>query len=360
MSNPIAKSRERAIEYARASRRDSARAATVLRHPLLSASVAATVLTAVPSLAFADFPFADFLVVDVLGGLFSGLYNLCLALIAGITSFGTLTATFGDLFGNGGNTQAVAGLYSVVKSIAEGPVKSCALSVLAVATLIQLLSIARKMDQGTPAMPVVREVFTLFCWLAITTYLINNGFDLVRQSFNLVNQITKAVQGSTSVSSMVLLDPKDPFGAADFGITADTNPGSVIVGIIVLAIAVLGAVAASVVANIMSLGRAIEVYLMAAFAPLPFAFLSMDATRQWGIGYIKQFLAVSLQAAVLVLLLYMFPLVATTVINPTVSAFFSSDSWDWIFDILKIPVVCVLLIITLVKSGSVARSILGG
>lgn len=48
---------------------------------------------------------------------------------------------------------------------------------------------------------------------------------------------------------------------------------------------------------------------MAAFAPIPLAFLGMDATRQIGLGYLKSFGAVCIAGVIILVLLISFPLV---------------------------------------------------
>ena len=48
---------------------------------------------------------------------------------------------------------------------------------------------------------------------------------------------------------------------------------------------------------------------MAAFAPIPLAFLGMDATRQIGLGYLKSFGAVCIAGVIIFVLLISFPLV---------------------------------------------------
>ena len=67
--------------------------------------------------------------------------------------------------------------------------------------------------------------------------------------------------------------------------------------------------AAYVVALVVCWARALQLYIMAAFAPIPLAFLGMDATRQIGLGYLKSFGAVCIAGVIILVLLISFPLV---------------------------------------------------
>ena len=67
--------------------------------------------------------------------------------------------------------------------------------------------------------------------------------------------------------------------------------------------------AAYVIALVVCWARALQLYIMAAFAPIPLAFLGMDATRQIGVGYLKSFGAVCIAGVIILVLLISFPLV---------------------------------------------------
>ena len=99
---------------------------------------------------------------------------------------------------------------------------------------------------------------------------------------------------------------------------------------------------------------------MAAFAPIPISLLALDATRQMGVGYLKNFAAVCLAGVIILVLLVSFPIVlgglnAATVGVPVVDSVVGGLSYA-----LQYLAMCILLIISLVKSGSWARDVMGG
>ena len=55
--------------------------------------------------------------------------------------------------------------------------------------------------------------------------------------------------------------------------------------------------------------RAIQLYVMAAFAPIPLSLMALDETRQMGVNYIKNFMSVCLAGIIILVLLVSFPIV---------------------------------------------------
>ena len=68
-------------------------------------------------------------------------------------------------------------------------------------------------------------------------------------------------------------------------------------------------IAAYVVALVVSWARAFQIYIMAAFSPIPLALLSEDETRQMGVGYLRNFASVCLAGVVILVPLVSFPIV---------------------------------------------------
>ena len=108
--------------------------------------------------------------------------------------------------------------------------------------------------------------------------------------------------------------------------------------------------------------RALQLYIMAAFAPIPLAFLGMDATRQIGLGYLKSFGAVCIAGVIILVLLISFPLVlgGLTGANPGDGHPGPTRSRTGSPTRCSTCAMCALLILALVKSGSWARDIVSG
>lgn len=79
--------------------------------------------------------------------------------------------------------------------------------------------------------------------------------------------------------------------------------------LVVALVSWLVVIIAYVVALVVSWARAIQIYVMAAFSPIPLALASLDETRQMGVGYLKNFVAVCLAGVIILVLLVSFPIV---------------------------------------------------
>ena len=76
--------------------------------------------------------------------------------------------------------------------------------------------------------------------------------------------------------------------------TTDDDVAALVAMLVVALVSWLVVIVAYVVALVVSWARAIQIYVMAAFSPIPLALVSLDETRQMGVGYLKNFAAVCL------------------------------------------------------------------
>ena len=143
-------------------------------------------------------------------------------------------------------------------------------------------------------------------------------------------------------------------------VTSDDDVAALLAMLIVALISWLVVLVAYVVALVVSWARAIQLYLMAAFSPIPLSLMGTESTRQIGIGYIRNFIAVCL-GGVIILVLVELPHRArrpaggrrgrgATVIDGVAGGLSYA---------LKYLAMCILLILSLVKSGAWARDVVG-
>ena len=118
---------------------------------------------------------------------------------------------------------------------------------------------------------------------------------------------------------------------------------------------------AYVVSLVVCWARALQLYVMAAFSPIPLSLMALDETRQAGVGYLKNFAAMCIAGLIILILLISFPIIlgGLTGANPG-----SGTPIDGIANgltyALQYLAMCVLLILSLVKSGAWARDIVSG
>ena len=300
-------------------------------------------------------------IVSVLNGtiiepLCDGILKGLLKIIADSVSASDLLNGFDNMLGSYRGSFNAAKL---VSSVSNAAVKPIAATLLAMGMLLQLLKIAKKMDQGGGMMPSVREVVTLFVWCAIMMYMVRNGIGIVQDFYSLVLDVIKKASETASGYG----DPSKTLGAWAAGDKLiKFGDGSTIVdGIGALLACLLAWILgnfAIIISYAAMLGRAIEIYVMAMFAPIPFALMGFDETRSWGWGYIRNFLALCLAGVVMVVTLYLFPYIVVSILGNSSSHII--EVTNVLSTLVKVVAACLVLAMTLVKSTQIARSVLGG
>lgn len=239
-----------------------------------------------------------------------------------------------------GNTSGKINLAALVTNVSDSAIKPVAATLLAMGMLLQLLKIAKKMDQGGGMMPSVREVVALFVWCAVMMYMVRNGVGIVKDLYSIVLEIIKTA--STSASSLGANAGTDWWSKDNLIVFPED--GNIIESL--------------VISYAMMIGRAIEIYLTAMFAPIPFALMGFDETRSWGWGYLRQFLSLCLAGVVMVVVLYMFPYLVVSVVGDIGTGL--SGIGNVAHTLVKIIACCGVVAMTLAKSTQLARAALGG
>ena len=218
---------------------------------------------------------------------------------------------------------------------------------------LKLIEISQRMD-GSQSLPGVKEVVFLLVFFAVFLFLIQNSFDLMASIYEVCGLAIDRVEALFGAGGALDLPEASV-------VTTDDDIPSLIAMLVVSLISWVVVLAAYVVALVVCWARALQLYIMAAFAPIPLAFLGMDATRQIGVGYLKSFGAVCIAGVIILVLLISFPLVlgGLTGANPGTGTPADAVA-NGLTYALQYLAMCVLLILALVKSGSWARDIVSG
>ena len=258
-----------------------------------------------------------------------------------------------------GSYQGKFSMSSLVTSVSNAAVKPVAATLLAMGMLLQLLKIAKKMDQGGGMMPSVREVFALFVWCAIMMYMVRHGVDIVKDFYTLVLDVIKKASSTASGFGNTPAKDLTDWGTKDTLINFDNSgPVDGLLALVYCLIAWVLCMISIVISYAMMLGRAIEIYIMALFAPIPFACLGFDETRSWGWGYIRNFLALCLAGVVMVVVLYLFPFITVSILGDFGVKSLAVGKLGT--TLIKLIASCLVLALTLTKSTTIARQVLGG
>ncbi|MDN4508596.1 VirB6/TrbL-like conjugal transfer protein, CD1112 family [Gordonibacter sp. RACS_AR49] len=306
-------------------------------------------LFAAPAPAFAD------IASDINAWLCGILRDTCNWIFAGQTDMlrsigadGVLSAGFEQMLGSAGTVT----MYDLVRGAWRAAILPIGCGMLSFVFTVQLIKVSQKMD-GNASMPGVKEVVFMLVFFAVFLFLIQNSFDLMQAVYEVVKLAIDRVAG--------LLGNGAAIDLAEVSITTTDDDVAALLAMLVVALASwLVVIVAYVVALVVSWARAIQIYVMAAFSPIPFALMSLDETRQMGVGYLKNFAAVCLAGVVILVLLVSFPIVlggldAASAGVPVVDSIVGGLSYA-----LQYLAMCVLLILSLVKSGSWARDVMGG
>ena len=255
-------------------------------------------LLACPNLAFAD------IAGDINAWLCGILRDTCNWIFAGQADMlrsigydGVLAAGFSQMIGGAGTVT----MYDLVRGVWEHAILPIGCGMLSFVFTVQLIKVSQRMD-GNASMPGVREVVFMLVFFAVFLFLIQNSFDLMAAVYEVVKLAIDRV--------VALFGEGMPIDLAAVSITTvDDDVAALIAMLVVALVSWLVVIVAYVVALVVSWARAIQIYVMAAFSPIPLALISLDETRQMGVGYLKNFAAVCLAGVIILVLLVSFPIV---------------------------------------------------
>lgn len=304
---------------------------------------------------FPDFAFAS--IADDINKWLCGVLRDCcnwifanqINMLKSIGYDGILATGFDSMLGTAGNTT----MYSLVHGVWQVAILPIGCGVLGFVFTIKLIQISQKMD-GNASLPGVKEVVFLLVFFAVFLFLIQNSFDLMASIYSITKLAIERVINMFGTGGAIDLN-------AVSIVTTDDDVAALVAMLIVALISWVVVLVAYIVALVVSWARAIQLYLMAAFSPIPLALMGTEDTRQIGIGYVKNFVAVCLAGIIILVLLISFPIIlgGLNAANPGTGTPIDGIA-NGLTYALQYLAMCILLILSLVKSGSWARDIVGG
>ena len=262
---------------------------------------------------------------------------------------GVLSAPFETMLTSAGDVS----MYDIARGVWQVAIVPIGCGVLGLVFTLKLIEISQRMD-GNQAMPGVKEVVFLLVFFAVFLFLIQHSFDLMAAIYEVVGLAIDRVEALFGTG-----------GALDMAtvsvVTTDDDLSALLALLVVAVISWLVVLIAYIVALVVCWARAIQLYIMAAFSPIPLAFLGFDQTRQIGIGYLKSFGAVCIAGLIILVLLISFPAIlgGIVAVNPGTGTPIDAIA-NGLTYALQYLAMCILLVLSLVKSGSWARDIVSG
>lgn len=276
------------------------------------------------------------------------IFNSQVGMLKSIGTDGVLSADFTQMLGSSGTVT----MYDVAHGVWETAILPIGCGVLSFVFTVQLIKISQRMD-GNAAMPGVREVVFLLVFFAVFLFLVQNSFAIMQSVYEVAKLAIDRVAGLFDTGAAIDLQTVSIT-------TTDDDAAALLAMLVVALVSWVVVIVAYVVALVVSWARAIQIYVLAAFSPIPLSLMALDETRQMGVGYLKNFAAVCLAGVIILVLLVSFPIVlgglnAASAGVPVVDSIVGGLSYA-----LQYLAMCILLILSLVKSGAWARDIMGG
>lgn len=258
-----------------------------------------------------------------------------------------LTGSFETLFGSGlGDTS----VWDIINSIHQSMIVPFGESILALVMLVQVVKISQRID-ATATFPAVKEIVVLAVIYVILHWLIAHSVDLCAAIFDEFNRITAALYDSGLANVPNITVPED------------LNDIGFLILLFFMSLVLFGvSLIAVLIVWVMSAARAIQIYILAAFSPIPLSLLGFEETRSMGVGFFKNFAAVCLAGAIMAFTITIFPIMASSSLA-SINGFFIVNEAGATLSILPLVALLglpILLIISIVKSGAWARDLLGG
>ena len=244
-------------------------------------------------------------------------------------------------------------MYDIARGTWQVAILPIGCGVLGLVFTLKLIEISQRMD-GNQSMPGVKEVVFLLVFFAVFLFLIQNSFDIMAAIYEVIGLAVDRVEGLFGTGGAMSL-------AEVSIVTTEDDVSALMAMLVVSLISWLVVLVAYIVALVVCWARAIQLYIMAAFSPIPLAFLGFEHTRQIGIGYLKSFLAVCVAGLIILVLLISFPVVLGGIVsvNPGTGTPVDTIASGLTYA-LQYLAMCVLLVLSLVRSGAWARDIVSG
>lgn len=238
-----------------------------------------------------------------------------------------------------------ASLYDNLEDICESLVVPLGNSILALVMLVQCVKISQRID-STATLPAIKEIVFLAAFFMIFTWLINNSFGICAAAFEEINKI-----GSRILEDLAWEGSIDAVTIPRGGFGLENLMPLLFVSLLMFVGSLLG----SVVSYAIGWARALQLYILATFSPIPFALMGFEETRSFGINFCKNFVAVCLAGAIMVVIMYAYPVLMIGCASSDFSNISDCFSYG-----AKALACIVMYIFALFKSGAWARDILGG
>ena len=333
---------------------------------LVAIALLMLVVTFWPNFAYAGF--LDDLVEDLVGTLLApvihaisqaidGLYQSLFDVDSIVNDLKNGTA-WTDLLGTG-----ESGLYGAISTIQDSVILPIAMQILTLSMMFRLFTLS-KIAESQDMMPLFPKIAITMVGYFFASYLVQNAAAIVTVGYDMIQHM---------VSGIAAVDATEINWVISEEVVKENNEGIVGAALLFVFFALVQLVFCAitwVVAVVLYYGKVILLYIQALFSPIPLALVGIDQTRSWALGFIKNLASTLLGLVIVYLLLSLFPLIMQSVISAggwgvqgsvgeTIWAALAGTDANWLSIVLASIAINVLMVFMLVKSGGIAKEVLG-
>lgn len=227
-------------------------------------------------------------------------------------------------------------LYGYIVAINKNVVLPVAYVVLSLFFMLELYNISTR-AQGGGSQLGAELVFKAMLKMVLCKMAVDYAMDIINALYNAGLELLNGISGVVSSSGLNI-------SQADLEIPEDFWQQIGMLLQLLITNWVVGGLA--LVVSAIVLARFLELYVFAAVSPIPLATLPSDEMSSIGKNFLKRFAAVSLQGAILFIVLSFFPIIVGA----------GGSMGAGVFSLIGYAIV---LILAVVRSGSWAKSICG-
>lgn len=234
------------------------------------------------------------------------------------------------------------GIFTFMKNISETVILPIAGLVLAAFFCIELIQMM--LDKNNLQEIETISFFKLFVKLYITGVVVTNSLKFFMVAFKIIQSIIeKAIPLLNKTST---LDESQVKKIIDT-LKQNAGIGQLLILLLELQILKLLIWIIAIAIEVIIYGRMIEIYLVGTIAPIPFATIGMRQNLNFGVNYLKIVGALALQGFLMLICISIFSVLIKTI-----------DYTKAVYAIWSIFGYGILLIFSMMKTGSLAKSIL--
>ena len=256
-----------------------------------------------------------------------------------------------------------SGLYDAIMGVQNTVIIPIAMQILTLGMMFKLFAIS-KIAESQDMQPLVPKIAVVMIMFFLGMYLVQNAAGLITVGYDMVKHMISGISSGASVQIDWVIS-EDTIKENNEGIL-----GAAILFAFFSLFQLLVCCVTWVVAVFMYYGKVITLYIQAFFAPIPVALIGIDNMKSWAYGFIRNLASTLLSLVIIFLILTLFPLIMQAVVSAggwgldgsvgtTIWTALTSTDANWLTIVLSSIAINVLLIFMLVKSGGLAKEILG-